>query len=141
MFAKPTKAETGREAADAQPRKPLAASLIAQNVVLDGDLASDGDVQLDGVIRGDVRVERLTIGETGAVEGAIIAEAVEVRGRVTGAIAAKTVRLFDTARVDGDVTHEQLAVEAGAHFSGRSIAQEAPPAEPLALVAGSAAAE
>ncbi|HVI30989.1 polymer-forming cytoskeletal protein [Phenylobacterium sp.] len=128
--AKPTKSSSTRaETPEAQPvRRPIAASLIAENVTVNGDLASDGDVQLDGTVRGDLRVGRLTIGESGQVEGAIEAEAVDIRGRVTGSITAQQVRLHASAQVIGDVTHTQLAVDAGARFEGRSLRFEAPAA-------------
>ena len=139
MFSKPAKAEGG-ETVPAPPRKALAASLIAENVTVNGDLASDGDVQLDGLVRGDLRVGRLTIGESGQVEGSIEAEAIDIRGRVTGAVTAQTVRLYATAHVKGDITHGQLAVDAGARFEGRSLRFETPvqaegPALPADFVA------
>jgi cytoskeletal protein CcmA (bactofilin family) len=128
MFSKPSKPTTassispsGRGEPMDAPRKAIACSLIAENVSLEGDLVSDGDVQLDGAVRGDLKLNHLTIGESGQVDGLITAETVEIRGRVTGAIAAKTVRLYATARVDGDITHVQIAIDAGAHFAGRSI--------------------
>ncbi|WP_374468436.1 polymer-forming cytoskeletal protein [Phenylobacterium sp.] len=129
MFSKPAKSPTSNrpEATDSQPpRKMIAASLIAENVSVAGDLATDGDVQLDGAVRGDLHVGRLTIGETGQVEGAIEAEAVDVRGRVTGSITAQEVRLHASAMVTGDITHTQLAIDAGARFEGRSLRFEAP---------------
>ncbi len=46
---------------------------------------------------------------------------IEVRGKVNGSITAKSVRLLATARVEGDITQEQLAIEPGAWFQGRSI--------------------
>jgi cytoskeletal protein CcmA (bactofilin family) len=77
-------------------------------------------------------VARLTIGETGHIEGSIYAELVEVRGRVVGAITSKQVRLYGTSYVDGDITHEQLAMETGAYFQGRSLKfqRPAPVAQP-----------
>src|SRR5476651_2671696 len=108
MFSKPSKdaASSSRpESAEAPARKAIACSLIAENVSLQGDLTSDGDVQLDGAVRGDMKVAHLSIGETGQVEGVITADSVEVRGRVAGAISARTVKLYSTARVDGDITH------------------------------------
>jgi cytoskeletal protein CcmA (bactofilin family) len=95
-------------------------------------------------VRGDVRVGRLTVGETGHIEGSIYAEAVEVRGRIVGAITAKQVRLYGTSYIDGDITHEQLAMETGAFFQGRSLkfqrpaAPQAQPASPPLLEAKSA---
>jgi cytoskeletal protein CcmA (bactofilin family) len=138
MFSKPNKPSstpTGRpDSAEAPARKPIACSLIAENVSLTGDLVSDGDVQLDGAVRGDLRVAHLTIGETGQVEGAIEADAVEIRGRVAGTITAKSVRLYASARVDGDLTHVQLAIDAGAQFAGRSVKLVPPAPEQLSLV-------
>jgi cytoskeletal protein CcmA (bactofilin family) len=122
MFSKPTKSVPARpENVDAPLKKLLPCSLIAENVSVAGDLASDGDVQLDGALRGDLKVEHLSLGETGQVEGAIEAETVEIRGRVVGTISARVVRLFATAQVEGDITHAQLAIDAGAQFSGRSV--------------------
>lgn len=127
MFSKPNKSTTSSESIEAQGRRVLAASLIAENVVLHGDVASDGDVQLDGTIRGDVRIGQLTIGETGRIEGVIDAQTVDIRGEVIGSITAKTVRLRATARVQGDITHAQMSVEAGARFIGRSLVYETNP--------------
>ena len=122
MFSKPAKSPVQRpETADAPTRKSLPCSLIAENVSVAGDLTSDGDVQLDGALRGDLKVGHLSLGETSQVEGAIEAETVEVRGRVVGTISARVVRLFATAQVEGDITHAQLAIDAGAQFSGRSV--------------------
>jgi hypothetical protein len=62
MFSKPNKSTSTRS--EAEPRKSVPASLIAENVVFHGDMASDGDVHLDGTVLGDVRVGLLTVGET-----------------------------------------------------------------------------
>ena len=132
--AKPTATSSRTEASEPAARKPIACSLIAENVSLTGDLVSDGDVQLDGAVRGDLRVAHLSIGETGQVEGAIEADAVEIRGRVAGTITAKSVRLYASARVDGDLTHVQLAIDAGAQFAGRSVKLVPPVPEQLSLV-------
>lgn len=103
------------------PRKLSVASLIAEGVRIDGNLVTDSDLHLDGSVEGDLSVGRLTIGESGLVTGAVQAETVEVRGRVIGSISARQVRLLATARVDGDISHTELSMEAGAHFEGRSL--------------------
>lgn len=114
-------------AATARP-KLLVASLLSESLTVEGNVLGDGEVQIDGVVRGDVRVGKLTIGETGHVEGQIFCETLEVRGRVIGTISAKQVRLYGTAYVDGDITHEQLAIETGAFFQGRSLKFQRPAA-------------
>ena len=116
------------------PRKaPKTASLIADDITIEGNIIGDGELHVDGGIRGDVRVPRLSVGETGHIEGSVQAEAVETRGRIVGAIVAKQVKLMGTCYVDGDITHEQLTMETGAFFQGRSLKfqrQAAPAAAP-----------
>ncbi len=109
---------------------PKVASLVSPDITIEGDVTGDGELQIDGIVRGDVRVGRLTIGETGHIEGSIYAEVVEVRGRIVGAVTAKQVRLYGTAYIDGDITHEQLAMETGAFFQGRSLKFQRPAAPP-----------
>ena len=116
-------------------RKPRAASLISENITIEGSVAGEGEVHIDGTVRGDVRVGKLTIGETGHIEGSVYAEAVEARGRIVGAVVAKQVRLYGTAYIDGDITHEQLAMETGAFFQGRSLKFQRPAAPAVAAPA------
>ncbi|MNY73684.1 Polymer-forming cytoskeletal [compost metagenome] len=49
---------------------------------------------------------------------------------MTGSVSAKQVRLYGTAVVDGDITHEQLAMESGAQFQGRSLKFQRPAPTP-----------
>ena len=133
MFSKATKASEPA-AAGAQSRKTAVASLIAAEVAIRGDIVTAGDVHLDGGVEGDIAAGRLPLGETGWVQGAVSAEAVEIRGRVTGSITARQVKLCASARVDGDIRHAELSIEAGAHFEGRSLVlAPAAAAEPLLI--------
>jgi cytoskeletal protein CcmA (bactofilin family) len=109
--------------AAAQPAAPRAGamSLISKDIRIVGDIIGEGELQIDGVVKGQVRVGRLIVGEGGFVEGAILAQLAEVRGRVNGTVTARQVRLYGTSQVEGDITHEQLAMETGAQFVGRSV--------------------
>ena len=143
--AKPEKASVKSDASlsaqssDPARKTPRAASLISEDITIEGSIVGEGELHVDGVIRGDVRIGRLTIGETGHIEGSVQAESVEARGRVIGPLTAKQVRLYGTAYVDGDITHEQLSVETGAFFQGRSLKFQRP--APVALAAPEAAKE
>lgn len=95
-------------------------SIISQHLSVVGDMTSDGDIQVDGTVEGDVKTAILTIGETGLIKGTVEAETVRLAGRVIGQIRAKTVSLTRTARVEGDVWHDSISIEAGAHFVGAS---------------------
>ena len=124
----PTQAAPG--ATSGAPPRPRPASMIAQGVAIKGDVTGDGELHLDCVLQGDIRVGKLVLGPNARVEGALFAQVVEVHGRVTGAISAKQVRLYGTSVVEGDITHEQLAMETGAEFQGRSLKFQRPAAAP-----------
>ncbi len=113
-------------------KAPTMASVIGKDITIEGGVSGEGELHVDGLVRGDVKVGRLTIGETGQVEGTVTADVAEVRGKVVGSITARTIRLFASAQVDGDITHEQLAMETGASFQGRSLKFQRPSPGPAA---------
>ena len=111
---------------------PRGLSTLSSDLQFEGSITGGGDLQIDGAIKGDVRVGRLIVGETGAVEGNVSADYVEVRGRVVGGISGKQVKLIATAYVDGDITAEQMSIDIGAYFQGRVLQgrREAPAPTP-----------
>lgn len=128
LAAAPVPAAPAPVIPEAPKARPRVASLISDGITIEGGVTGDGELQIDGVVRGDVRVGRLTVGDTGHIEGSVYAEAAEIRGRVIGSVTAKQVRLYGTSYVDGDITHEQLAMETGAFFQGRSLKFQRPAA-------------
>jgi len=124
----PASLPSGNSADAARRPTPRVASLLSADLTIEGGIEGESELQIDGIVRGDVRVARLSVGETGHVEGSVQADLVEIRGRIVGSITAKQVRLYGTAYVDGDITHEQLSMEAGAYFQGRSLKFQRPPA-------------
>lgn len=98
--------------------KSQAPSILSSDLVITGSIVSDGEVQLDGQVNGDVRAGTLTIGEEASVSGEVMADSVVIRGRVEGSVRARQVQLASTARIEGDIVHATLAIESGAYFDG-----------------------
>ena len=94
-------------------------SIIGPDLKVVGNLKSDGEIQIEGTIEGDIDVPLLTVGEQGKVDGSTVAETVRISGTVNGRVQAKTVRLDKSAKVTADITYESLAIEAGAYFEGQ----------------------
>lgn len=119
--AAPSAAAASRAPEPARPAASRSSSLstLSAGVKYEGNISGAGELQVDGSLKGDIRVVRVTIGEGGSVEGTVHADVLDVRGRVSGAIVAKQVKLFSTARIEGDITQEQLSIEQGAWFQGR----------------------
>src|SRR5262245_65300173 len=117
------------EPAALTPRKAIGAptrSVIDAWLTITGNLQSEGEVQVDGQINGDIRCAHLVVGKDATVTGNIVAEEVVVRGKVTGVIRANRVILQDSARVESEIFHKKLAIEEGAVFDGQSRLREEP---------------
>lgn len=119
----------------APKRGPMARSgpsIISADVKMTGHIVSQGEIDINGVIEGDVRASALTVGETGAVKGEVIAESVVVRGTVEGRIRGRKVQLCTGAKVRGDIFHASLAIEPNAIFEGAVKHAQDPMADPPA---------
>lgn len=114
----PAPAPVAAPAPSKRGRGMSAPSIISSDMVINGMLVSEGDIQIDGRVEGDVRSVGLVIGDKAEIRGEVIAEDVTVRGKVVGRIRAKKVFLAATSHVEGDILHEAFAVESGAFFEG-----------------------
>jgi cytoskeletal protein CcmA (bactofilin family) len=112
----------------APPPRPRQASESGPKSVIGNDLKiigqglkifSQGTLQVDGEIEGDVGGAEVIIGERGKVSGTVAAERVIVRGTISGVIRGATVTLQSSSHVEGDIHHISLAIEQGAEFDGR----------------------
>jgi cytoskeletal protein CcmA (bactofilin family) len=123
MFSKGNKA-----AADPKPPTPRssAPSIISVDLRITGDVISVGDIQVDGLVEGDVQSRSIVVGEEAHVRGAIVADTVRITGTVTGSVKANTVTLDRTARVQGDIVHHTIGIEAGAYVEGKIERMENP---------------
>ena len=117
MFSKNNK-RTG-SAPQKTPLPPAPPSIISRDLHIVGDLMSEGEIQIDGTVNGDIRTNVLIIGETAKVKGEVVAETVRILGAVDGQIKAKVVKLAATAHVVGDILHEDLSIETGAFLEGQ----------------------
>ena len=109
------------------PAKPKpAASVLSSDLTITGNVRSSGDIQIEGVVEGDVRAQTLIVGEGATVKGEVVADEVIVHGRVVGRLRGLKVRLSTSARCEGDIVHKTIAIESGAHFEGSVQRQEDP---------------
>jgi|GEM_PF-2146542 len=93
-------------------------SLIGRGMVVEGDVSSDGDIHVDGILRGKLQARQCVIELNGLVEGDVIADEIVVRGRVVGPMRAYHVHVEAGARVEGDVVNASITVDGGAEIHG-----------------------
>lgn len=96
---------------------------IEKDSVIKGDIQSDSGWEIAGVLRGNLLTHGdVTIDENAEVFGDVKGDNIQVKGKVTGNIAAnRNLMLYSTCITSGDIVYEHLVVEEGALFSGRSL--------------------
>ncbi len=112
--------------ADPKPEPSLSAArptatIIAKGVKVEGDFASDGDVQIEGEVKGSLATKgRLTVGPEAIIHAEVKAGDAVIAGNIQGnVIVERRVDLKSTAKLAGDLTSEALTVEAGAKVNGK----------------------
>jgi len=103
-----------------------AASVLAADLTITGNIKTTGDVVVEGIVDGDIRAHLLTVGETATIRGEIVADDIVINGRVIGRVRGLKVRLTSSAQVEGDIIHKTIAIESGAHFEGSVQRQDDP---------------
>lgn len=119
-------AQQAIRAASNKPAGRTAPSIISTDVKITGSVVSDGEMQIDGTIDGDVQAASLTIGGSGKIIGEVRAETVIVRGYVKGSVRGKKVELETGANVIGDIVHASLSIHGDASFEGQVKRAEDP---------------
>lgn len=142
MFSKSKKEMNGGAGTGATaPVKPAVPSIISTDMKIVGDIVSEGEIQIDGAVEGDIHSKTLLIGEPASIKGEIVADVVEVYGSVNGQIKAGAVTLAKTAHMVGDILHDNLSIEKGAFLEGhcKRMPEKKEVSERISLVRDSSA--
>ncbi|HEX4736467.1 MAG TPA: polymer-forming cytoskeletal protein [Allosphingosinicella sp.] len=94
-------------------------SFVGPEMSVTGNIATEGDLHIEGKIEGDVHCGALTLGESGEIRGNIVAGEARLGGLVDGAVAAAIVTLDHSARITGDILYGTLSISSGADVEGR----------------------
>jgi cytoskeletal protein CcmA (bactofilin family) len=93
---------------------------ITNGTEIIGDINSQGDLRLDGFLKGNLNIKgRVVIGKTGKVLGTINCKNAEINGNVDGKIyVTELLSLTETAVVKGDIIINKLNIQPGCKFTG-----------------------
>jgi len=97
-----------------------ALNTIAQDTKIKGNIESDGDIRIDGILVGDLDCKgRVVVGPDSRIDGTIRCTSAEIMGYIKGEISVKDLlSLKGTASITGNLTMGKLSVEPGARFVG-----------------------
>lgn len=95
-------------------------NLIGVGTTIVGDVTSSGDIRVDGTLKGSINTKgKVVVGSTGIVEGDVSCQNADISGELKAKInVSELLSLKTTAKLDGDIITNKLAIEPGATFSG-----------------------
>ena len=95
-------------------------NLIGVGTTISGDVTSSGDIRVDGTLKGSINTKgKVVVGSTGIVEGDVVCQNADISGELKAKISvSELLALKSTAKLDGDILTNKLAIEPGATFSG-----------------------
>ncbi len=98
-----------------------ASTMIGAGTTITGDLESNGDIRIDGILKGNLSGKaKIIIGAEGKVEGNIEGLQADIIGHVTGTIRVQELLyLHGNTVVHGDIYAGKLQVEPSAVFNGK----------------------
>lgn len=114
-------AKNNNSAVDDPMGSPTAETIVGHSVKIEGDLVSEGDIKIDGMVAGKVKtLQNLFVGPTAKIEADVEAGTATVAGDIHGNLKVKDLLvILQTGRLAGDIDCGKLAIEEGAVFTGK----------------------
>ncbi|WP_375583407.1 polymer-forming cytoskeletal protein [Cyclobacterium xiamenense] len=96
--------------------EPSTTSFFAPGFRMIGDIDSNNDVRVEGIIQGNLTTtKRIIIGKTGQVIGNVKGHQISIMGEVVGEVIASDITVIgETGVVHGTVLTNKIKIESGA---------------------------
>ncbi len=92
---------------------------ISEELVMEGTLDSAGSsVVVAGRFKGELRARDVLLEANSIFDGNLIADKVTLGGLVKGEVAANTLNVASTARIEGNLKTNSLSIDLGAEVAG-----------------------
>ena len=100
--------------------RDVSISIVAADMRIVGELATDGVLKVEGTVVGSIRADReVLVAKGGVIEGDVYTRQAIVGGRVAGSIFAdERVEVQENSMVQGDIMTKRLIVNEGGEVNG-----------------------
>lgn len=95
-------------------------NLIGNGTSITGDINSNGDVRIDGTLKGNISITgKLVVGPSGNIEGNVVCQNADVSGEIHGTVSvSELLSLKSSAKLLGDIITGKISIEPNATFTG-----------------------
>lgn len=118
MFSKKTKLINHNLVEMSEFSKKSVPSIIVSDLNIQGDLVSEGAIEIGGKVTGNVLCDHVTIRKGAEITGNIKAKQLVVHGLVNGEISSGHVSVTSSGQVKGSIEYGYMSIESGADIEG-----------------------
>lgn len=95
-------------------------NLIGNGTHISGDINSNGDVRIDGTLKGNLSISgKLVVGPSGNIEGNVTCQNADISGEIHGKVTvSELLSLKSSAKLLGDIITGKISIEPNATFTG-----------------------
>ena len=103
--------------------KETSSLIIGEGASIKGEIKEENEVNVQGIIEGDVSCKYLIIGKTGSIKGKIKVDTLYIEGNAEGEIDVKDkLKLMSSSYLSGKITYGSLEINEGGKIISESIA-------------------
>ena len=99
-------------------KKNSTLSIIGEGIDFSGEINTEGNIHIDGIMRGIIRANEVVIGPNGEFDGEIIADILIVNGTIKGKFSIKNLHIRKEGLLQGRAKYEILVVDIGGRIQG-----------------------
>lgn len=102
--------------------QPAPTSLVSRRTSVEGDIRGSENAQIEGHIKGTIRLDGdIVIGSGAVVEADVVGNNIIIKGTVIGNVTAREhLEIQSTGKMNGDITARSIDFKDGSSFEGRS---------------------
>jgi cytoskeletal protein CcmA (bactofilin family) len=99
-------------------KKNSSLSILGDGIDFSGEINTEGNIHIDGIMRGVIKANEVVIGPKGDFDGEIIAEILIINGTIKGKFNIRNLHIKKDGLLQGRAKYEVLIVDSGGKIQG-----------------------
>ena len=106
-------------------------TIIGEGIDFSGEVNTEGNIHVDGIMRGNIKAQEVVVGPKGDFDGEITADILIVNGNIKGKFNIKNLQVRMNGVLQGKIKYEVIIIEAGGKVLGElGINKQSKPSNP-----------
>ncbi len=93
-------------------------SIIGVGMDFNGEINTQGDVHIDGIVKGLVKAQEVVVGMDGDFDGEIICNSLKVNGKMSGKFVVATLHVCSDGLLEGKAKYDRITIDSGGKVQG-----------------------